>query len=77
MAPFLGRERLNYASVTLSAYDGGGQLVVSATYGPVTVRVADDVAELRHFWGELGDLLDRFEKKNPTSVPDASPQGIV
>lgn len=41
--------------------DSGG-VEVNVTHGPVRVAVVEDPGHLRHFWGELGRLLDEAER---------------
>lgn len=60
--------------MTLSAFEatdsptGARRIVVRTTYGPITNEVTEEVGYLRHFWGELGRLLDELEQP-PTTPP--------
>lgn len=44
--------------------DSGG-IEVNVTHGPVRVAVIEDPGHLRHFWGELGRLLEETEAARP------------
>jgi len=48
--------------MTLWATRDARQVKVSCTYGPVEFAVTEDAQHLRHFWGQLGRLLDEAEK---------------
>lgn len=41
--------------------DDGKRIDVHVTYGPVEVKVAEDIGHLRHFWHDLGRQLDQAE----------------
>lgn len=40
----------------------GKRADVHVTSGPISISVEEDPGHLRHFWGELGRLLDELEK---------------
>jgi hypothetical protein len=44
--------------MTLWAYRDGQQIKVSANSGGIEVKVTEAPEHLRHFWGELGKLLE-------------------
>ena len=43
---------------------------VQVCSGPVVVKVTEDAGHLRHFWGELGRVLNEAEKP-AEAAPDA------
>ena len=51
--------------MTLWAYrdDETGQVVIKAHTGTVDVTVTEDLAGVRHFWGELGTLVNQAENE--------------
>ena len=38
-------------------------VIVQTTAGPVTVTCEEDASYLRHFWGELGNVLEQVEQE--------------
>jgi hypothetical protein len=34
---------------------------VLITHGPITIKVTEDPGHLRHFWGQLGQVLEQAE----------------
>jgi len=53
--------------MTLIAGRAGQSANVEVQYtgGPVTIRVVEQAAHLRHFWHELGEVLDQIEHAAP------------
>lgn len=49
-------------------------IMVSCTYGPTEFHVTEDAASLRHFHGQLGDVLDKAEAA-PQLHPELHEQG--
>lgn len=45
-----------------AARDGKNRIKVSCTYGPVTFDVTEDPSHVRHFWGQLGKILEESEQ---------------
>lgn len=41
----------------------GDQVEVHVTYGPVAFKVTEPSRDIRHFWGQLGALLEETENK--------------
>jgi hypothetical protein len=54
--------------MTLWAYREGQNIRVSANSGAIEVKVTEDPMYLRHFWGELGKLLEEAEKTSGEGV---------
>jgi hypothetical protein len=48
--------------------EGSQQVDVNVTSGPVSVKVTEHYMHLRHFWGELGKILDAAETEQQASV---------
>ena len=42
---------------------------VQLTSGPVTMKVTEPAHHLRHFWGQLGQVLDDAEKNPGEPAP--------
>lgn len=43
---------------------------VGMTYGPISGTVEEHFSHLRHFWGELGRLLDEMEAEARAKVEE-------
>lgn len=41
----------------------GDRIEIAVTYGPVSFSVIEDPGHVRHFWGQLGALLEQAETK--------------
>ena len=48
--------------MTLFAAKDGDKVKVQCTYGPTTFAVLEDFSSLRHFWAQLGRLLDEDDQ---------------
>lgn len=48
--------------MTLFAAREGEHVKVQVTYGPIVFSVTEDPGHVRHFWGQLGRILDEAEK---------------
>lgn len=47
-----------------SREDNSDHVNVQVTSSNVTVKIQEHYMHLRHFWGELGKLLDEAEKRH-------------
>jgi hypothetical protein len=47
--------------VTLWAKAENGQVKVTATSGPVSITITEHPAHVRHFWGQLGQVLEDLD----------------
>lgn len=38
------------------------KIVVRTTYGPILNEVTEDIGHVKHFWGQLGRLIEELEE---------------
>lgn len=55
-----------------AGYGGAPQVDVHVTYGPIVIKVTEDVSHARSFHRELGRLLDETEQANPPYQAEVS-----
>lgn len=54
---------------------GAGSIKVQCTYGPVAFSVMEDVSSARHFWGQLGKLIEEIEAGQAAAVSRETSEG--
>lgn len=52
------------------------RIEVSTNYGPISITVTEDTSHLRHFWGQLGALLEE-SAPDPIADPPAAPADLA
>jgi hypothetical protein len=51
-------------TLVVQAADGSKrQAEVQVTYGPILIKVLEDVGGLRSFWGQLGTVIEALESR--------------
>lgn len=48
--------------------ESGTRVELHVTHWPIEVMVIEDPAHVRHFWGQLGRLLDEVEHPEPPAA---------